>query len=246
MVHLTETNPARRTRCDHREDAPRPKTVQQFVCFLTDRQIGGEVCVEYIIKPYMAERCRHFAGDRRADRISKFFAERGANSRSRLHDNNFIGVIQSIPDIVNMATFVQSCHRAGLNTLTAVNAVDVAHAVAERRSDFRVKPTVCECEYTQSLHLVTCANTTPTKDALACVTHNRWRKGVNRNDTFCAFEADAADSAFLAKGLQFTGAVSHAGRAVHIVVGEDQLQIDPDGIADGSCVGADVHAFFNF
>ena len=115
-------NPAGRAGGYHREHAAVRYTIDQLGALLHYRKIGSEIGVEHLVESESAERGYQFAGNRGSHRHTEFLAESGSYGGSGLYHDVLIRVVQSFPDVLDIALLVQSADGAGKYALTAVDA----------------------------------------------------------------------------------------------------------------------------
>ena len=89
---------------------------------------------------------------------------------------------------------------------------------------------------------MTDAHTAAALDALAAVAGQRGRRGVDPPAGLLARVGDLADAQFRGQGLQFAVLVAVAGLALAVVLGEEQFDDGPAGLADAPGVGPHLHA----
>ena len=80
----------------------------------------------------MAQCCNHFAGYNAAGFHAQFFANGNAHGRRGLHNNDFVGVVNGIPDFFGIVTFNNGAGRANAGALAAVAARHIAEVLFKR------------------------------------------------------------------------------------------------------------------
>ena len=115
---------------------------QQLGPFLHDRQVGGEVRVEDGVETESPQSRDHLAGHQRAGRVAETLAQRRADGRRRLHDDVLVGIVQRVPDLVDLVLFGDRSDRADRRTLAALHAGHRTQVAIERGTDHGVEAAV--------------------------------------------------------------------------------------------------------
>ena len=109
-------------------------------------QIRAEVDLEHLVKAQTAQRLRHLAGGADTGIGGDLLAQRHADGRSGLHDDELLGIGERIPNLALHGLARQRADRAGVDTLNwPHNALDTVyrHGLSERRADHgRIEPAV--------------------------------------------------------------------------------------------------------
>ena len=104
------------------------------------------------------------------------------------------------------------------------------------------KPRFCGNRAPDVLRLGADAHAAAALDALAVVAHQGGRRGVDPLAGLLAGVGDLADAQLGGQGLQLAVLVAVAGLALAVVLGEQQFDDGPAGLADAAGVGEDLHA----
>ena len=118
----------------------------------------------------------------------------------------------------------------------------VVQVVVEGRADDRLEAAVLREQGADVLRLQADAHAAAALDALAAVADQGGRGGVDPLAGLLAVVGDLADAQLGGQGLQFAVFVAVAGLAVAVVLGEQQFDHRPAGLADAAGVGQHLHA----
>ena len=102
---------------------------QQLGALFEDRQVGGEVGVEDGVEAQPPQGGHHLAGHQRARRIAEAFAQRRADGRRGLHDHVVVGLVEGLPNFVDLVLLGDGADGADGRTLAALHA---GHASSDR------------------------------------------------------------------------------------------------------------------
>ena len=241
-VVLQILDPSRRAGGEHRQHAAVLDAAQQLGRFLHDGQIRAEIGVKHLVKAQTAQRLRHLAGDAGADGQAEFLAQRHADGRSGLHDDELLRVGERIPDLVRVVALAQRADRAGVDALAAEHAVRLQHGLSERRGDHGLKAAVHRADRADLLHIAADGHAAAAQDALVRVADDGRGEIIQRIMDVFALEAVLVHAQLLRQILKLAVLAAHAGEALALVVGEDQLQHGSARLAHLRGVRLDDHA----
>ena len=152
------------------------------------------------------------------------------------------GVVQGLPDVLDLVLLGDRAHRANRRALPALHAGHGVQVVIEGRADDRFEAAVLREQRAHVLPFAADRHAAAALDALAVVAHQGRRGGVDPLAGLFAGEGDFADAQFGGQGLQLAVVVAVAGLALAVVLGEQQFHHQPPRVANAAAVGGDLHA----
>ena len=214
---------------------------EQLGAFFEDRQVGGEVGVEDGAEAQPAQGGHHLAGHQRAGRIAETFAQRRADGRRGLHDDVVVGLVERLPNLLDLVLLGDGADGADGRALAALHAGHGAQIVVERRADDGFEAAVLREQGADVLRFQADAHAAAALDALAAVAHQGGRRGVDPLAGLLAVVGHLADAQFGGQRLQFAVFVAVARLALAVVLREQQFDHRAARLADPAGVGEDLH-----
>ena len=153
-----------------------------------------------------------------------------------------VGLVQRLPDLVDLVLFGDGADRADGRALAALHAGHGVQIVVERRADHRLEAAVLREQGPDVLRLQADAHAAAALDALAAVAHQGGRRGVDPLAGLLAVVGDLADAQLGGQRLQLAVLAAVAGLALAVVLREQQFDHRAAGLADAAGVGQHLHA----
>ena len=243
IMALDEPHPAGAAGREHRELVllRMRQLFQELAALLHDREVGGEVRVEDVIEAHDVQR-----GGKTLDRrFLRLHAERlapcGADRRRDLHDGDLVRILQGRQHAVGIVALLQGADRAMRDALAAQRALGFLQMIDLGNVHGRHRAGVDHVPHVGRLHMVADLNAAHALDALAVIAHKR-EAGVRLVLRNLLFKRQLGDIEIVRNRLELAVAAADAGRAVGVMLGEDQLHVRLAGFARLFAVGLDDHA----
>ena len=242
-IVFAELDPTGRAGSDHGQFAAVLETVNQFMGFFHNGQVGGKVHVVYTVKAKTFCSGNQFAFCVGAGSVVKAFTDGGANRGSHADHNVFFGIVQGIEYLIGIVSFSESANGTSNDTLTAVDALCIAELYTVFTANNGVEATVLHTDGTNALYFITGSHATTAKNALVGVTDDGSTAVVHGGVVFSATEVTFVYTVVGAEFLQFTGGGTNARQTFLFVCGKQQFKVHLSCIDDFLRVGHDFHAF---
>ena len=184
---LTELNPSGRARCDQGQLSAVLNALDELMCFLNDREVGGKVHVVNSVKSEAAKRSSHLAFNIGTGFISEALAESCTNRGSRTDRNMLRGIGESLKHTRGIILLIKSTDRACNDALTAGNAGGLGKSLIECRSNLGIETAVDRTDRAYTL-MFTGTDAAAAKDTLIVVSHEE-RSG----SVYCLFGSRALE-----------------------------------------------------
>ena len=218
--------------------------LQKFAAFFHDGQIGGKVGIEHIVKANAAQGGDHPAHSGLAGLQAQLLGPSGPDGGRHLDDSDFIGVCQSVKNLLGVVPLPQSAHRALGDTLAAQRAVRLFDFPVQRNVYCGAGTGGRHVPDIQTLDLVADLDAAHTFDAFGGVPDQGEALVPAEGGDFL-FKGDVQDIQVVGNGLQRAISAADAGGALSVVLRKQQLHIDAPGFADLGAVGQHFHSFFH-
>ena len=196
-------DPARAAGCDQRQSSAVLDSLKQFRAFFQDSQIGSRIRIEYLVKSQTQHSAYHLLCRSCTDRHTEFFANGSSYRRSRLNENDLLGICDGRPYLIDGALFCNSAYRTGNEALTAVYAGNFTDSHAKSRSDRRIEASVNRIDNTDFLNVLAGSYATSAGNTLLRISHERRGRKIHRQITSAAVKSDIGDIEFICESLQF-------------------------------------------
>ena len=123
-----EFYPAGGAGCDHGQNALRSDPFDQFMSFLQNRQVGGELSIEDLRKSEPAQSGNHLPCHKASGVHSHGFADTDTDCRSCLHDHDFFRVSDLFKHHRGVIPLDDGAGGTDKGTLSAIRTRNVAEA----------------------------------------------------------------------------------------------------------------------
>ncbi len=206
---------------------------QQFHALFHDRQVGGEIGVEYAVETATPQGRVHLEGERLAGRQSEALADPRPRTGRGL-DHDVLGrVVDGLPHFVGEVVGPQGAGRAAVDALSAVDADHVGQRLVHEGADLGLVAAVQGLQHAHLLQVDTSPHAAAAKDALVHVADHGVAGGVNLvpRPRHVA-EAEKVHAIFRGQRLEFAVVVARAGVTLAQVAAQEQVEDVAAGAAD--------------
>ena len=214
------------------------EALDKLAALLHDREVGGEVRVEHVVKAQRAQRGGHLSDRRLLVREAQLLRPRRAHGGRHLHDGGDLRILQRRRDLGGVVAHRERPRGAMGDALSAKRAVRVGERAVEAHAHGGARAAPLHVPDLQRLDLVAHLDAAHALDALALLAHEIAVLGPLV--LLHALGIGIVQNVELrSKLLQLAVLRAHAGGAVAVVLGEDQLQVRlPRGLG---AVGVRLH-----
>ena len=223
---LGKLHPARAARSELRQALAAGLAIDKLVGLLDHGQIGGETGVVHGLEAQGLQ-----GGDDPPDldvsgRQPESLAQGNANGRRDLRHHGLSGGIERLPNRLGLRTGRQRTGGANRGAQPAVDAFHVLQVFAKRRQHAGRGAAESEIDHADALNLFARPHAVAAQDALVRIAHQRDAGTIDRLRLVGRFESHLVHTQPPRQLLQLAGRAFGAGRAVLLVIGQDQLQGD--------------------
>ena len=243
ILPLEEPDPTRAAGGHQRKRAAVLQAVQKLAAFFHDRQIGREIGVEHIVKTERLRCGSHALFGRFLFGKAEALRPCSTHGGRDLQHSELAFVRKRGIDFIGVVTHTQRADRAVGDALSAQRAIGVGKLFAALDADRGTAAGALDFPDVKGLHLVAHLHAAHAFDALARLTHQREIAGADVLFRRVLI-GEADDIQIVRNGLQLAVAGAHAGRAMAVVLAEDQLHIHLARLAHTRAVGENLHPLF--
>ena len=243
IVVLDEVDPSGAAAGEDRQILAGFDAFDDLVAFFHDGQVSREVGVENFVKAQSAESGNHFTGDRHAGFKSEFLTDSNADGGSSLNDNGLLGIVDGVPDFLDVADTGDGTDGAGVDALSAEGTAGVSQRNHAGGTDLGGKSAAVAGQSADGLNFVTDGFAAAAHDTFRKIAHDRFAGIINVKMVLGAGKGDFLDAEFSSQNTQFAVLVLGAGETLLGVIAEHQFQNGAAGIQSALAVGVDHHAF---
>ena len=228
ILGFHEAHPGRAAGCEH---GPAlllrvGKSGKQLVSFLHDGQVRGKVGVEYIVEADPLQGGHHAALRRHIGRQVQGLRPGCADRRSHLHHGHDLRVRQSAEHLRRIVPFSQRARGTMGDALTADAAVRFLNGTVAGHIHRGPGAGVLHIPDMQRLHLIADLHAAHALDAFPKIPDQREFPVPGHFHDFL-FVGNIQNAQIVGELLQVAVAAAHAGGAVAVVLGQDQLHVGP-------------------
>jgi hypothetical protein len=216
---------------------------EQLGTLFHDGQVGGEVRVEHGIEAEPPERGDHLSGHQGAGLVVELLTESAADRGRGLHDDMFLRVAESSPDLIDSGVLGDGSDRADRGALATLDAHDVAEVLRESRTDNGGESPSLRKEAADALDFVADGHAAPAHHALSGVACESGSRRVIDAPRLLAFVGDAVDAQVAGEIAELAIAVARTHLAVSLVLREQKLDHGATALAYSGRVGLHDHGF---
>ena len=214
------------------------------MAFFHNREVGAEVRIEYAVKSQALQGRYHLARYDTARFHAQLFAERYADSRRDLADDDLVGIVDGVPYAFRIVLFANRRRRAHAGALSAVGAGYVGQILLEGRRDHGVKAAAGVTVYVHLLYVAAHADAAAAENTFILIADETgigivYRMGFH----FPAVEAPRADAQVGGHLLKLAVAVLLAGQTVLRMICQQELHDHTAGRPHLARIRLDDHAF---
>ena len=216
----------------------------ELVGLFDDGQVGGKARVVDGLEAHPLEG-RHDPADlHAARRHAERFAQRHANGRRDLGHDRFLRVVQRLPDLFDFQARRQGPGGANRRAETAVHALNVFEVLAEGGNDAGRRAAEGKVDHAHPLDLFAGPHAVAAQDALVRIADQRDAGIIDRLRFVGGAKPHVVDSQAARQILKLAVGALGTGRAILLVVGQDQFQGDFPQLPDLVGVRANAQAGF--
>ena len=209
---------------------------------LHNGQIGGQVGVKDGVEAQAAQGGDHLALDVGADGQIEGFPQGDPDGGGGLDHHVLMGVGEGAPDVLGVVLFGDGPGGADHDALAAGDAGHIPQVLLKGAADVGGKAPVVGANHPHRLPLLAGGHAPAAEDALVVVPEHMLCGVVKVVlGVFPGVDVLVVDPEVLAELLQLAVAAAHAGKALLLVGGKDQLQINLAGGEDPLGVGQHLH-----
>ena len=245
ILCLHETQPTRTTGSKHRPFVTVAvcQSFEEFASLFHDRKVCAVIGIENIVDADLFERTDQLAHSSVFIFQTDLFAPCCTDRRSDLYHRDDLRIRQRVIELAAIVAFAQCADRTMRDALTAERTVAFLERLIIFETDRRPIAGTDQRPNTHTLHFFTDLDAPHALHTLGGVAHQRQISiptahfrgiGVIRHD----------DADIVRDRLQRTVSALGTARAVRVMVGKDQLNVDLSGPSDTRTVSQDLHAFF--
>jgi len=221
---LHELYPSRTAGGDKRQVLPRGQPAYKLRPFLHNGKVGGEVRFQHRVETKPPQGRVHLPADQRARRHPELLAELHPHRGCLLDDDKLVGVVDSVPHLIDGALLVEGPDGAMNDALSAIDADAVPETGVEGRRDDRVETPVIDGEGIHRLNPAADLYATSAEYALVGVPDNGDAGTVYGKLLPLGVRIiEGIDADRGGKLLELAVVVLHARQAIGIVVGQNKF-----------------------
>ena len=207
------------------------ETLNELTALFHDGQVSGEIGVEDVVEAQTAQRGNHAAGGSLFLGQAQMLGPGGTDGRSHLHDGGQLRILHAGVDTLQIVTGAQRTHGTMGDTLAAEGAVRLPQGSVERNAHGGAAAGAHHVPDMHALDLVTDLDAAHALDALALVADQV--VGDIPGLVGDVLGIGIIDQVIVpGQLLEGAVAVTDAQRAVGIVLGQNEAQIDAAGALD--------------
>ena len=210
---------------------PVGKALDELTALLHDGQVGGEVCVEYIVEAHGLQR-RHHALRRGKLGVQMIKLRPGRpHRRCDLHHGDPVLVRQRIEHLAGVVVLLQTAHGTVGDALATEGAVALAQGPGVGHAHGGASTGAHQVPDAHALDLFAYLDAPHTLHAAVFDTHHRI--GVVRGDVLQVVDIVVAQQVIVVgQLLELAVAAAGALGALRLMLAQQQPQIDSPGLAD--------------
>ena len=231
---------------DERELTASREALDELGTLFHDRDVGGEVRIEHLVKAEHAKSRIDLTGRKLARLHAERFAESDADGGSDLDDASLGRVTESIPNLGRLVVLVNRADGAVSGALTALDAGRLGELNVGCGSHDGLFAAADELESPYVLHLLADFSAATALNALIGIKDDRRRGVINIAVIDFLRERDVADAEVGGDILKFAGTRTGALQAVGRMVSEDELENGLADLNDVRVVGQNLHTLGRF
>lgn len=231
---------------NERELTARGEALDELGALFHDRDVGGEVRIEHLVKAEHAESRVDLTGRKLAGLHAESFAESDADGGSDLNDAGLGRIAESLPNLGSLVVLVNRADGAVSGALTALDAGRLGELDVGCGSHNGLFAATDELESPYVLHLLADFSAATALNALIGIKDDRRRGVVDVAVIDFLRERDVADAEVGGDILELAGARTGALQAVGRMVREDELENGLADLNDVGVVGQNLHTLGRF
>ena len=218
--------------------------MKEFRPLLHDGQVGGEVGVKHIVKAQPAQDGGHALYGGLLPGHVEVLPPGGAHRGGHLDHGDLVRVGQGVKGPLGVVPLPQAAHGAVGDALAAQGAVRVLDDPVARHVDGGPAAGARQVPNAKSLNLLAHLNAPHALDALVVVVVQGEGGGPGLPQALgqLGLVGQGEDAQVVGHALQVAAAAAHAGGALAVVLGQNQLHIGAAGGPGPGGVGVDHHA----
>ena len=216
----------------------------QFGRFLHNGQVGGEVGVKHIVEAQCPQGGGHPVDGGQLPGQAQRLAPGRPHGGGDLHHSDLLRVGQRVEGLLGVVPLPQGAHGAVGDALAAEGTLGVLDDPVVGDVDGGASAGAGQVPDVQALHLVADLDAAHTFNALLGVPIQGEGGGPGGPlaGGQLGFVGHRENAQVVGDGLQAAVAAAHAGGALAVVLGEDQLHVHPAGAAGAGRIGMHHHA----
>ena len=182
------------------------------MCLFHDGKVSTEVGIKYFIKADSAQSSGHLSFYVGTDRVTKFFAKSGTNSRSGLYDHVLGRICDCSQNIVDLGLLLKSTGRADCDTLTTGYTAGLTQSHIKCGTNEGCESTLVRTDYADALNFLTHCGAAAAQDTFAVVADHMYCTVIDAGwGTSAIIVAFVLNAKFFCKLLQFAVTAAYAG-----------------------------------
>ena len=242
-----EADPARTAAREHGMGLQfaRCEALEEFTGFLHDGQVRSESGVIDVIEAELMQRRTDASHGGILPLQAERFSPGGPHCRGDLDEGDFVRVGQSLVDLLRIIPLAQARSRTVSDALPAERAVGILDDPVVRHIDGRAAARARNVPDVHGLDLVADLDAAHAFDAFLVIPVERECRRESPAQPFgqLHFKGGADDAQIVGNLLELAVAAADTVGTVAVVLGEDQLHVDPARFAGPRGMGMDHHAF---
>ena len=242
VVLLQVGDPAGGAGGDHGQLPALPDVLEQLAALLHDGEIGGKVGVEHLVKAKHPQGSDHLACDDGAGLHAELVPQAHPDGGGHLDNDVLGGVLDGGGNLVGVVGLHDGPHGAHQGALAAQHAVGLVHGQVKGGGDLEAGGAAGVGQGGAALDLGAHLHAAAALDALGGVADDGGVVDAQRLVGGDVGQLRVEPVKAAAERLELAGAVAGAGKAVGLVIGEDEVQHAGLGIVHLLGVGDDLHA----
>jgi len=249
VLAFEKTNPAGAARGEHRLvlEVSGIQTLEQLRPFLHDSEVGRERCIEHIIRSQTAQRRNELTDRGSAGRHAEGFTPCCTHCRSDLNDRHLALSAKSGIRFGGVIALTQSAGGAVGDALTAQRTVRLLDKAIFGNVNGRARAGTADVPDGERLHLIAYLNAAHALNALVdvAIERERCRPEALFAGREIALVRNGQHAEIIRDLLKLARTGTDTGRALIVVLRQNQLNIGAARLAHARRIGMDHHSFLH-